>query len=107
MSDGKLKVPMSTDTVSIRFDASGSKDDDWKLQNLQATLQAADTTAPTIVKAVVSPGPYTRGSQVTVTLVFSEPVNATVYGNNLARLDTSWGENPGALTSLSSTVGTE
>ena len=46
-TDYKIIVPNSFNTISVRFDASGSEGtDEWKVQNLKAKIQAKDGTAP-------------------------------------------------------------
>ena len=88
-TDGKIILPTNLNTISVRFDASGSDNDDWMVKNLKAKVKAVETTAPTKSgDPVVAPGPYGAGSTVYISVPFSEIV--TVSGT--PSLHTDWGD---------------
>jgi len=75
--DGRMSVPASASTVSIRFNASGSDSDTWIARAVKAYLQAKDSAAPTVVGAYVTNGTYGYGDTITIALKFSEIVTVT------------------------------
>ena len=87
-SDGKLIIPTNFNTLVVRFNASGSDDDDWYAKNVVAHIQALDETAPTMSAVSVNSGRHAKDNTVYVSVAFSEIVNYT----GTRKLNTSWGE---------------
>ena len=85
-SDGKLILPTSFSTLVVRFNASGSDDDDWYANNVKAKITAVDATAPTKLAVSVAPGRHSRGNTVYVSVAFSEIVTTSS-----ASLSSNWG----------------
>ena len=85
-SDGKLILPTSFSTLVVRFNASGSDDDDWYANNVNAKITAVDATAPTKLAISVAPGRHSRGNTVYVSVAFSEIVTSSS-----ASLSSNWG----------------
>ncbi|MBO4800598.1 MAG: InlB B-repeat-containing protein [Bacteroidaceae bacterium] len=88
-SDGTLLLPIDFQTLAVRFDASGEKEDDWYVKNLNAKITAVDTQAPTHLNAIVSDAPRSKGNTFYITLVFKEIVKIT---GTTKKLSTSWGD---------------
>ena len=89
-ADGRLVLPLDFNSIVLRLNASGkSGSDEWAAKNVTARIQAIDSTAPTLLDATVSPGPYHRGNTVAVSLAFSEIVVPTPSSGFY--LNTSWG----------------
>ena len=87
-SDGRLIAPTSFSTLDIRFNASGSGDDDWKSNNIEAHIQAVAT--PTVLNNYkVSGGRHQKGNTIYASVSFSEIVNIT---GSTRKLTTSWGD---------------
>ena len=90
-TDGRLILPLGFSSIVLRLNTSGkSGSDEWAVKNVIAHIQAVDATAPTLLGASVSPGPYHRGNPVSVSLAFSENVSGNVKAGS-AYIDTSWG----------------
>lgn len=53
-SDGKLIIPNNFSSISVRFDASGSDNDDWYVKNLKTKITAVDNTAPLVITRATS-----------------------------------------------------
>ena len=89
--DGRLIIPTDLTTLCIRFNASGSRDDDWYAKNVKAYIQAIDNSAPTITAGdiTVTAGPYYYGSTVAITIPFNEIVKLT--DPDATKLVTEWG----------------
>ena len=87
-ADGKILLNTNFNTLVLRFDASGSDDDNWILYSAQAKITAVDTTAPAVLTGniAVSPGPYNRGNDFYISVPFNE-----VLVNSNISLNTSWG----------------
>jgi hypothetical protein len=89
-SDGRLVFPANASALVLRGNASGDSDDDWVIKNIQANIQAVDTTAPVVNDVVVTQGTYGLGDTVTVALRFSEIVK--VGSSSSVYLTTSFGK---------------
>lgn len=78
--------------LTIRFDCGGNNDDTFGYKDLYVRWALVDDTAPTVLSSdiAVSPGLYTKGNPVTVTVPFSEPV--IVEHETLYVLKTNWGD---------------
>jgi hypothetical protein len=88
-SDGKIVVSNGFSTLSVRFDASGSNNDNWMAKNLVAKFTAHESTKPYIRSGiVVAPGPYRHGTEFYVSVPFSEIVTTS----GTPKLHTSWGD---------------
>ena len=89
-ADGRLSVPASLTTLGIRFDASGSDDDDWQVKFVKAHIQAVPSGPyiPEKYKPLVSEQPVCKGSTVSVSLLFNE----IVYAIGAPVLKTTWGD---------------
>ena len=88
-TDGKIILPTNLNSISVRFDASGSGNDNWMVKELKAKVTAVETTAPTkLGDPVVAPGHYGAGTTVYISVPFSEIV--TVSGTPY--LHTDWGD---------------
>jgi len=87
-ADGKILLNTNFNTLVLRFDASGSDDDNWQVNNIYAHITAVDETAPGALNdyITVSPGPYNAGNTFYVSVPFSEIV---IGGPTLL---TSWGD---------------
>ena len=86
--DGKIIIPAGFDTLSLRFDASGSSgSNEWEVKNIKAKITAYDTAAPTVLDVSAAPGIHAKGNDIYVSVAFSEIV--TVTGS--PSLTTSWG----------------
>ena len=87
-TDGKIILNTNFNTIVLRFDASGSGDDNWHVNNIYAHITAVDETAPAALNnyITVSPGPYNKGNDFYISVPFSE----IVLGR--PTLSTSWGE---------------
>ena len=83
---GALVLSPTVSNLYVRFDAAGRDKDDWYVKNLFARLAVCDSTRPTMTGIVVSPGPYTVGSTVSISVYFSEIVTS---GDT--SLSTTWG----------------
>ena len=87
-TDGRLSVPASISSLVIRFDASGSDKDDWKVKNVAANIQAVPSGLSLVVNPIVTEQPVAKGSSVSVSLPFNEI--AVVTGTPV--LNTTWGD---------------
>ena len=87
-TDGKIVLNTDFNTLVLRFDASGSDKDNWRINDINAYVTAVDETAPAAYNnyITVSPGPYNAGNDFYVSVPFTE----IVIGN--PTLLTSWGE---------------
>ena len=87
--DGRLIIPNDLSTLYVRFNASGSDNDNWCASNVAAHIQASDNTAPTLAAEgiVLSPGRHGRGNDFYVSVAFSEIVTYT----SIPSLITNWG----------------
>ena len=87
-TDGKILLNTNFNTLVLRFDASGSNNDNWHVNNINAHITAVDETAPAALNdyITVSPGPYNKGNDFYISVPFSE----IVLGG--PTLSTSWGE---------------
>lgn len=100
-NDGWLELPLSDsddsnytlNTVVVRFDASGDRDDDWMVKNLVAKVKVDDNAGRSVFLLaseglVVSPGPYKKGN----TFYISIPADRIiVHNDDYPKLTTSWG----------------
>lgn len=88
--DGRLIIPNDLSTLYVRFNASGSDNDNWCASNVAAHIQACDNTAPTLAAEgiVLSPGRHGRGNDFYVSVAFSEIVTYT----SIPSLTTNWGD---------------
>ena len=89
---GALVLDPDVTYVHVRFDAAGEDNDTWYFKNMFvrcALQESVAPSAPAQADYVISPGPYTKGSQFTISVVFSEIVQATLGSNS--RLHTTWG----------------
>ena len=88
-TDYKIIVPNNFNTITVRFDASGSKGSDkWWIRNLKAKLTAIDGTAPTVQNNYkVSGGRHQKGNTIYVSVAFSEIVVVT----GTPTLSSNWG----------------
>jgi len=89
-----LMLDPTTSTLFVRLDAGGYGEDDWYYKNIFARCAIGDATAPTMkptADIIVSPGPYAKGNELTVSLVFNEIVKADgITGASVLR--TNWGD---------------
>ena len=87
-TDGKILLNNNFNTLVLRFDASGSGNDNWHVNNINAHITAVDETAPAAHNnyITVSPGPYNKGNDFYISVPFTE----IVLGR--PTLSTSWGE---------------
>ena len=87
-TDGKILLNTNFNTLVLRFDASGSGNDNWHVNNINAHITAVDETAPAARNnyITVSPGPYNKGNDFYINVPFTE----IVLGR--PTLSTSWGE---------------
>jgi len=87
-TDGKILLNTNFSTLVLRFDASGSRDDNWQVNNIYAHITAVDETAPAALNdyITVSPGPYNKGNDFYISVPFTE----IVLG--YPTLNTTWGE---------------
>ena len=88
VTDGKILLNNNFNTLVLRFDASGSGNDNWHVNNINAHITAVDETAPAAHNnyITVSPGPYNKGNDFYISVPFTE----IVLGR--PTLSTSWGE---------------
>ena len=85
-TSGSLVLPMSTNFLSVRFDAAGSGGDNWDFKDLFARLAIVDEMPPIFLsQMVLSPGPYHVGSTFTLTVPFNEMMSGG------GTLSTTWG----------------
>ena len=76
------------ENLSVRFNARGDTNDDWKFKDLFMRLALVDTQAPTVRGISVPNGLNKQHGRVTIVVAFSEivkPVGQCV-------LQTSWGD---------------
>ena len=85
---GALVLSLTVQNISVRFNARGSGNDDWKVKNMFARLAIVDTKNPYVIGVGISRGPNKKHNPVTVTLVFNEIVTTT--GGVI--LHTTWGD---------------
>lgn len=87
-SDGKIILNTNFNTIVLRFDASGSGEDNWVVNNIIGRVTAVDEIAPVANnnQIIVSPGPYNKGNDFYISVPFSE----IVLGRPI--LNTSWGD---------------
>lgn len=83
---GALVLSPTTQTISVRFNARGSGNDDWQFKNMFARLAIVDVKKPELVNVSMSRGRNAKRNRVTVTFIFSE----IVIPDNCS-IDTSWG----------------
>ena len=88
-TDYKIIVPNSFNTITVRFDASGSKGTDkWWIRNLKAKLTAIDNVVPVVINNYkVSGGRHQKGNTIYVSVAFSEIVTVT----GTPTLSSNWG----------------
>ena len=86
-ADGRIALLPSISSLGIRFDASGSDNDDWTAKSVVARLQAVPAAPSPVGNPVLSSAPVCKGSTVTVSLAFNQIM--TVAGT--PTLVTSWG----------------
>ena len=89
-ADGRIALLPSISSLGIRFDASGSDNDDWTAKSVVARLQAVPAAPSPVGNPVLSSVPVCKGSTVTVSLAFNQIM--TVAGT--PTLVTSWGDLP-------------
>ncbi|MBQ7700253.1 MAG: leucine-rich repeat domain-containing protein [Clostridia bacterium] len=88
-TDGRIVVPTDAKTVVLRFDAAGNWDDDWKVKDAVAYLQATDDNKPTVTGVYATGATYRRTHFLRLSIRFSEtvkvgtatPVLKTNFGN--------------------------
>ncbi|MBR1498817.1 MAG: hypothetical protein IJ615_04205 [Bacteroidaceae bacterium] len=87
-SDGKIILNTNFNTIVLRFDASGSGEDNWVVNNIIGRVTAVDEIAPVANnnQIIVSPGPYNKGNDFYISVPFSE----IVLGR--PTLSTTWGD---------------
>lgn len=88
-TDYKIIVPNSFNTITVRFDASGSKGSDkWWIRNLKAKLTAINNVAPVVINNYkVSGGRHQKGNTIYVSVPFKEIVTVT----GTPTLSSNWG----------------
>ena len=86
-TDGKIILPTNLSSISVRFDASGSDNDDWWVRNLKAKVTAVDNNSPVVLAYSVAPGTHAKGNTVYVSVSFSEIVTGTS-----SKLTSNWGD---------------
>lgn len=91
--NGYIKLPISTEKLTVGFAGSGSGEDAWKTNAVTHYLKYLDNKEPQLLGiAPMAGGSYLPGDSVTVALVFNEIVdstNSTNLGN--AKIETNWG----------------
>ena len=88
---GSLNLPMTTQTINVRFDAAGSGGDNWDFINLRIRLALLDATAPTLLNNYqVSGGRHSKGNPIYISIAFKEIVTYT--GGNNRKINTTWGD---------------
>ena len=87
-TDGKIVLNTNFSNLVLRFDVSGSGDDDWAVNDVKAYVNAVDETAHSALTndITVSAGPYNKGNDFYISVPFSEIV---IGGGTLS---TSWGD---------------
>ena len=90
-SDGRLIIPTDLTSLYIRYDASGSDQDDWVAKNTVAHIQAVDGTAPTMLAISVAPGYHAKGNTIYVSVAFSEIVRVPGSPTLSTTDDNNWG----------------
>ncbi len=87
-SDGKIILNTNFTTIVLRFDASGSSEDNWLINNINGHVTAVDEIAPVANsnQIIVSPGPYNKGNDFYISVPFTE----IVLGR--PTLNTTWGD---------------
>lgn len=88
-TSGSFVLSPMVNSLSIRFDAAGSDDDDWYFKNMFVRFALRDAKAPSLKTSeiLVSPGPNRPGQLAYVTLSFDEIVKVT----GTPTLTTTWG----------------
>ena len=86
-SSGSLVLPLTVNSLNVRFDAAGSGGDTWDFKDLKARLAIIDIAAPTVLAVSAAPGIHAKGNDIYVSVAFSEPVAVT----GTPTLSTSWG----------------
>lgn len=85
---GALALSPTVGSLSVRFNARGSGDDDWQFKNMFARLSIVDLKTPEIIDVRVLEGSNNKHNSTAVTLEFDEIVTYT--GQPV--LHTSWGD---------------
>lgn len=86
---GAVILPVTTGSITTRFDAGGNNDDTWGYKDLFVRMALQDGTAPTrLGDPVVAPGHYGAGTTVYISVPFSEMVTAS----SDVSLHTDWGD---------------
>ena len=86
---GAVILPVTTGSITTRFDAGGNNDDTWGYKDFFVRMALQDGTAPTrLGDPVVAPGHYGAGTTVYISVPFSEMVTA---GSDVS-LHTDWGD---------------
>jgi len=71
-----LLVPVAATQMTLRFDASGSLDDDWYYENTRVCTKFLDSREPQLVGvAPMAQTAYAVGDNITIALVFDEIVD--------------------------------
>ena len=90
-SDGRLILPTGFSTLVVRFNASGSDEDDWKAKDIKAFIQASDATMPTKLSVSAAAGRHAKGNTVYVSVAFSEIVTVTGTPTLTTTSENHWG----------------
>ena len=86
---GAVVLPVTTASITTRFDAAGDNDDTWGYKDFFVRMALCDTTTPSRSgDPVLAPGRYGHGNTFYVSIPFSEIV--TVAGT--PTLHTDWGD---------------
>ena len=87
---GALMLAPTVNTINVRFDAAGDRDDTWYVKDLFVRLAIVDKQTPRIItnSITVSEGIYMQDNLVYISIPFSEIVN---YTGDTRRISTTWG----------------
>ena len=87
-NSGSLVLSPTVNTITVRFNARGSGDDDFAVKDIKARLAIVDLVNPSIQGVSVSQGPNQKHNRVTITAVYNEIVQTT----GSVVMHTTWGD---------------
>ncbi|MBQ7599529.1 MAG: InlB B-repeat-containing protein, partial [Clostridia bacterium] len=93
--DGRILLPVNLKSLGIRFNASGSNNDDWFVKNVRVKITAYEFNRPAanVNSITVSAGLNAKGNTAYISIPYDEIVSISADSANGKRaLSTSWGE---------------
>ena len=90
---GAVVLPVTTGSITTRFDAGGDNDDTWGYKDFFVRMALVDDTNPTLFNnssaaISVDPGLHCKGNAFYI----SVPFNEIVYSSGTKTISTTWGD---------------